>query len=96
MNGKFLSKLLGINALHSLYREDGKWYHHLKKFPAILFDRNGYVIFQTSKDYENNPYMIKQKDLHITNGISSLSGYVTLPDFDICNIAFSSACKDLV
>lgn len=76
MNGKHLSKILGINAIHALYREDGKWYHHLKKFPGILFDKNGYIVFNTKEDYTNNPYLIKQKDLHITDGISSLSDYV--------------------
>lgn len=75
MNGKQLTKLLSITALHSLYREDGKWYHHLKKFPGVLFDKNGYVVFATKEDYENNPLLVRQKDLHITNGISSLAGY---------------------
>ncbi|KQN34289.1 hypothetical protein ASE92_11805 [Pedobacter sp. Leaf41] len=75
MNGKHLIKLLSITALHSLYREDGKWYHHLKKFPGVLFDKNGYIIFATKEDYENNAFLIRQKDLHITNGISSLVEY---------------------
>lgn len=75
MNGNYLNKLLELNTLHALYREDGKWYHHLKKFPGVLFDTNGYLIFQTIEDYINNSSLIKQKDLHIINGLSSLAGY---------------------
>ena len=33
----------------ALYREDGKWYHHLKKFPGALFDFNGYIVFATRR-----------------------------------------------
>lgn len=41
-SGKQLQKKYGINAEHALYREDGKWYHHFKKFPGVLFDAQGY------------------------------------------------------
>ncbi|MDB5141161.1 MAG: hypothetical protein JWR12_3077 [Mucilaginibacter sp.] len=37
MNAKQIIKTLNLTAAHSLYREDGLWYHHLKKFPGILF-----------------------------------------------------------
>lgn len=75
MNGQALRKLLKINALHALYRADGRWYHHLKRFPGILFDNKGYVIFETEEKYLNNPFLQHKKDLHIKNGISTLVNY---------------------
>lgn len=42
INGNFLNKLLDFGAKHTLYRIDGTWYHHLKKFPGILFDKETY------------------------------------------------------
>ncbi|WP_286760613.1 HNH endonuclease [Salegentibacter sp. UBA1130] len=75
MTGKSLSNLLKIEAFHALYRKDGKWYHNLKKFPGVLFDLKGYIIFKTKEDYITNPYLKITKDLHIKNGISSLAGY---------------------
>lgn len=76
MNGNFLNKLLDLGAKHALYRIDGTWYHNLKKFPGILFDKDGYVIFHTEKDYLNNSHLNRKKDLHIENGIKSLKGYI--------------------
>lgn len=75
MNGTLLNKLLRLKAKHALYREDGKWYHNLKKFPGVLFDDNGYVIFQTSDEYLSHPKLQRRKDLHIPNGIQSLAQY---------------------
>lgn len=75
MNGKFLNKLLEINAKHALYRKDGKWYHNLKSFPGVLFDENGYIIFSSEKEYKNNNELQIKNDLHITDGIESLKNY---------------------
>jgi len=36
----------GVNAKHALYRDDGRWYHVLEKFPGALFDSHGYVFFK--------------------------------------------------
>ncbi|WP_443945757.1 HNH endonuclease [Pedobacter sp. AW1-32] len=76
MKGSYLNKILSINAKHALYREDGKWYHNLTKFPGVLFDKNGYIIFNNEESYINNPKLQVKKDLHITDGIESLANYV--------------------
>ena len=44
MTGKDLIKILDIEAKQALYREDGKWYHNLTKFPGVLFDKGGYFL----------------------------------------------------
>lgn len=41
MNGKLLKIILNIEAEHALYREDGKWYHHLKAFPESYLTKMG-------------------------------------------------------
>jgi len=77
ITGDFLNKLLGLGAKHALYRKDGTWYHNLKNFPGILFDKNGYIIFQTEKQYLEHPSLRKKQDLNIKDGIKSLKGYTT-------------------
>lgn len=76
MNGKQLNILLNLEARHALYREDGCWYHHLTDFPGVLFDNDGYLIFNSQEDYLNNENLQHRQDLHITGGISLIPGYV--------------------
>lgn len=75
MTGKELNKLLQINAQHALYSEKGNWYHNLKNFPGVLFDRNGYIVFSSKEDYEINSDLIIRKDLNVRKSISKLVGY---------------------
>jgi 5-methylcytosine-specific restriction enzyme A len=68
-----------VGALHALYREDGTWYHVLKKFPGALFDAHGYVLFESREDYRNCPgaLMSEAKNwMNVPAGISNLAGYV--------------------
>jgi 5-methylcytosine-specific restriction enzyme A len=80
LSGKVLNDLWQVGAKHALYRADGKWYHHLKDFPGALFDANGYVVFQTEKDYQESPYLQLQQDLHIPGGISAIPNYVRVTE----------------
>lgn len=80
--GKNLNKRWGVGAKHALYRADGKWYHHLKKFSGALFDRNGYIVFNTKEDYLSCPYLQHGETLHIPNGISSIPQYVNVKVVD--------------
>lgn len=76
MTGDYLNKILSVSAKHALYREDGKWYHNLTRFPGVLFNKNGYAIFNNEEDYIKNPSLQIKKDLHITDGIKSLANYL--------------------
>lgn len=80
VTGKVLNELWNVGANHALYREDGKWYHHLTKFPGVLFDANGYVIFESEEDYRKNPSLQLREDLHVQGGISSLPEYVRISE----------------
>ena len=75
-----LNELWNVGANHALYREDGKWYHHLTKFPGVLFDANGYVVFESEEDYRTNPYLQIKEDLHVVGGISSIPGYIRISE----------------
>lgn len=70
-----IEKIIQTGAAHSLYRETGDWYHHLKYFPGVLFDLNVYVTFQSENDYINSPYLRHAQDLNVPDGISSIPGY---------------------
>ena len=76
LDGKTLNELWHVGAKHSLYREDGKWYHQLRDFPGALFDANGYVIFKTKEEYLASPFLQIQQDLHVPGGISSIPNYI--------------------
>ena len=71
-----MNKEWGINALHALYRESGTWYHHLKKFPGALLDKDGFLLFKTKEEYLNCRYLQLGKQLSVPKGIASLPGYV--------------------
>jgi 5-methylcytosine-specific restriction protein A len=76
MNGKILNEILQLGAKQALYREDGIWYHNLVKFPGVLFDKNGYVIFANKEEYYSTPNLQIKQDLHIKNGLGSLDKYI--------------------
>lgn len=75
MTGDQINKLLELGATHALYEKEGKWYHQLKRFPGILFDSNGYVLFATEADYISHPALQIRQDLHVIGGISQLPEY---------------------
>jgi 5-methylcytosine-specific restriction protein A len=80
LTGSNLNKLWRTCARHALYREDGKWYHKLKAFPGVLFDANGYIIFNTKKEYLESPFLQIKKDLHVPKGISSIPNYIRVTE----------------
>lgn len=81
MNGRRLNEVLGLNAKHSLYRSDGKWYHNLTSFPGILFDSEGYIVFKDKNSYDTHPNLTHNANsLHVTPCISRLAGYILYTD----------------
>jgi 5-methylcytosine-specific restriction protein A len=76
IDGKTLNELWGVGAKHALYREDGKWYHHLEEFPGALFDRNGFIKFSTKDEYLASPFLQHGQHLHVPYGIAEMPGYI--------------------
>lgn len=93
LTGKLLNDLWDIGAKHALYREDGTWYHQLTEFPGVLFDSNGYLVFESEKDYRENHHLQIKQDLHIPDGISSVPGYTRVSEENQFQ-AFSQSLKE--
>ena len=76
--GRSLNKEWGVNAKHALYRENGRWFHQLTKFPGALFDAHGYIVFATEQSYRNCGYLSIGQDINLSDprGISGIPGYV--------------------
>ena len=74
--GKELNEEWCVEAEHALAHKEGDWYHYLERFPAALFDKNGYVIFKTNKDYIKNKHLVFGEEVHVTGGISSMPEYI--------------------
>lgn len=74
-SGKNLNREWRVGALHALYHHDGTFYQHLHKFPGALFDRSGYVVFETESSYRSAAGLHHGQKLNVPGGISSLTGY---------------------
>src|SRR6266581_4614476 len=87
--GAELNERCGVGAAHALYIHDGHWYHPLRRFPGALFDRNGYILFETEEDFRKCPHLSIGKDVSVPKpGISSIPGYIRVTEFP----PRSSAC----
>ena len=53
LSGKVLATRHAVKVEQSLYRASGDWYHVPVKFPAALFDSQGYLVFESVHDYHN-------------------------------------------
>lgn len=76
MDGKILNRRWKVNANHALYRKTGDWYHKLTKFPGVLFDENGYVVFETKEEFLDCQFLIIKQDVNVPKGISAIPSYI--------------------
>jgi hypothetical protein len=76
-----LNETWDVGAAQARYSDDGHWYATLSRFPAALFDANGYVLFQTEQEYRSSPYLNVGKQISVPKpGISAIPGYVLVAD----------------
>lgn len=80
VTGKWINDVLELNFSHALYREDGIWYHHLERFPGVLFDANGYLIVNSREEYQNNSSFRRTRALTVKTGISNIKGYISFTE----------------
>jgi len=71
-----LNQELGIGAKRALYSRDGNWYENLERFPGVLFDLHGYVLFDDEGAYRSCRQLRPGKKLNVTGNISGIAGYV--------------------
>lgn len=75
ITGKKLLEQEKLLAKHALYHGEGTWYHYLTSFPGVLFDSEGYVVFDSKAAYDRSPYLSFGEDVHVPQGISHIPGY---------------------
>lgn len=81
---KRLNEEWNVGALQVRYSNDGHWYATLTRFPAALFDANGYVFFATEDEYRNSPHLSIGKQVSIRKpGISAIPEYVRAVDSNL-------------
>lgn len=74
-----LKKEWNVRCKDQFYSVTGTHYEKLRNFPGALFDKNGYIVFETEKEFVNYPVTNIQKKLTIRNGgISNIPGYVSV------------------
>jgi hypothetical protein len=78
MDGATLNQRWKVNARHALFSSTGRWYHQLKRFPGVLFDPKGYILFETEADYRTCSSLSIQQDTWVQHGIASAPGYVQI------------------
>jgi 5-methylcytosine-specific restriction endonuclease McrA len=72
-----LNKTWAVGAVQARYSDDGHWYAALSRFPAALFDANGYILFETEREYRSSPHLSIGKQISVPRpGISAIPGYV--------------------
>ena len=80
--GRELNRKWEVGAVHALYSERGNWYHLLKQFPGALFDSNGYVRFDTEREYRACPELNIGEEINVPKGINAIPGYVRIEGED--------------
>jgi hypothetical protein len=75
-SGRALNGQWGVGARDAKYHQPGTLFENLRAFLGALFDRNGYVLFETEDEYRRTPGLSHGQKLNVRKGISSLPGYV--------------------
>jgi hypothetical protein len=89
--GKRLNTVYQTGAAHALFREDGSFYMQLERFPGVLFDKSGFVLFHTERDLDDavaaghlrlsGPAEADGKmRINVPDGISAMPGYILYAD----------------
>ena len=60
------------------YHWEGIYFQPVFEFPVALFDRYGYVIFNTEREYLNHPDVRRIKKTNIPKGITSFLNYTKM------------------
>ena len=61
------------------YHKDGTFYERPKVYPAVFFDANGYVLFETEEELAATPSSRLGVKLGFAKSISLVPGYVRCP-----------------
>ena len=59
------------------YSQRGNWYHALTRFPGVLLDATGYVVFESERAWRECPllHIGPKGDVGVPGGIRIIYGY---------------------
>ena len=75
IRGAQLAAEEGLADHQAYYHRGGTWYQRVNRFPAVLFDPHGCVVFRAEEAYLNAPGVNVGEKTNIPSGLSSLPGY---------------------
>jgi len=78
ITGEKLNQRWNLRVQQARYNDKGKLYRVLDRFPAALCDPNGYVRFETRREYERSALAIGRR-INAYDGIVKLKGYKAVP-----------------
>lgn len=75
-SGENLKKVWKIPAQQVRYHKDGTFFMPVDKFPAALCDPDGYILFNTQREYETSQYVEIGNRVNVRHGIKRVPGYI--------------------
>ncbi|MBN4064932.1 hypothetical protein JYU04_04270 [Dehalococcoides mccartyi] len=74
-SGRKLAVRENLKVTKAYYHWEGTWFQRVREFPVALFDKEGYVIFNSEREYLNHPDVEGSEKTNIPKGIASFSEY---------------------
>jgi hypothetical protein len=75
LSAKLLAELWNVQAQDVRYHRDGHFYENVRRFPAALFDPNGYILFRTEAELRSIQRIKVGRKTNVRGGIGSIPGY---------------------
>ena len=76
LSGRRLAVQHGLQVAQSYAHVGGTWYTVPAEFPAVLFDGEGYIAFQTKVEFDVCSGLNVGQTLNVYQGIASIPGYI--------------------
>ncbi len=77
-SGRKMAIRENLKVTKAYYHWEGTWFQRVHEFPVALFDRNGYVIFNTEREYLSHPDVGGSEKTNIPKGIASFRSYTNM------------------
>ena len=74
-SGRQLARREGLNVKKAYYHWEGTFFQRVHEFPVALFDRFGYVVLNSQREYLNHHKISGKERTNIPSGIASFSTY---------------------
>ncbi len=80
ITGEKMNQQFKLGGKHALYHKDGTFYEQLRHFPGILFDHDGYVMYDSLAQFERDSNLNIGKKVNVQGGLARHPRYRPLPD----------------